>query len=410
MAKMQLLPGEHSIYRVTPQTMTNAKGETYYRLGWAVRLHDGRVLNKQSQGKTKDRARQRALATAAKLLADPVTTWQPHDLLTDYMQAVSAPAIDKANLSPRSREKYHRALRYLAQGLAGKTIRTAMTYRVLETCLQQIADHHGLATANQVRSTLGTYVTSQLERDQLITASPIAGKRLRLTSSKPKPATSSQKTLTEAEYFAVRDFLVAADVSDVEAPKQGRWGLDYQIARRKTLYELALLQASTGLRIEEAQQLRWEHVTFNPDNTLTINVTAEIAKNSKARTVKPLYAGLYDVLAARLDRILPQSSWPVFGLPHAPQRVWDYRSLGRANEQFYAYLATQTNVTALGQPGRKTHIWRATLNTLTQNTLPQEVRAAYFGHTAAVNEAHYTDYTQGGALAPAIDALSRPTE
>jgi hypothetical protein len=51
----------------------------------------------------------------------------------------------------------------------------------------------------------------------------------------------------------------------------------------------------------------------------------------------------------------------------------------------------------------RSHVWRATVNTLTMAAgVPEAVRTAHLGHTAQVSRAHYTDTSDGALLADAV--------
>ena len=53
----------------------------------------------------------------------------------------------------------------------------------------------------------------------------------------------------------------------------------------------------------------------------------------------------------------------------------------------------------------RTHVWRATLNSLLLDSVPEVVRAAFFGHDAAVNRSAYTDLTDTSGMVTAARRL-----
>lgn len=83
------------------------------------------------------------------------------------------------------------------------------------------------------------------------------------------------------------DHLLAMDPAEgVTAPKSGMYTLKDRIARRANVIDLTLLQATTGLRIGEASNIRWGHEAhLTAHDEMTITVTADLAKNHKARTI-----------------------------------------------------------------------------------------------------------------------------
>lgn len=98
--------------------------------------------------------------------------------------------INKANLRPRTQERYFGVLNYLVgqcstshrhrHSFKEQTIGSGTRFRALESCLQEIAELHGSETAHQARTVVEKYILDQMIRDELIPASPIAGKRLDL--------------------------------------------------------------------------------------------------------------------------------------------------------------------------------------------------------------------------------------
>ncbi|WP_144827239.1 hypothetical protein [Kocuria rhizophila] len=46
----------------------------------------------------------------------------------------------------------------------------------------------------------------------------------------------------------------------------------------------------------------------------------------------------------------------------------------------------------------RSHVWRATLNTMYLDRVPEVARTAFFDHIAAVSREHYTDLGQVGPM------------
>lgn len=160
------------------------------------------------------------------------STWSATDSITDYIAEVSRPAIEAARLAPASRGRYLGALRYLVgdcrqdhehtASLKDHTIASGTRFRALERCLQEIAALHGPESAHQTRSVLGKYVLDQMTRDEVITASPIAGKRIDLTGGQPRQRSRGGVALTREEWNKVIDHLFTLDPADgVTRPKRG---------------------------------------------------------------------------------------------------------------------------------------------------------------------------------------------
>lgn len=157
-ATTRLEIGHHSIDRATPR-----ERDGVWLLDWSIRLNDGRLVTKRSQGTTKGQVRQRAKVTADELLATGGSTWKTTSPLSEYLEQVSRLAIDKARLRPNSRARYVLALGQLAgecgththsDSLKGHSIASGTRFRALEACLQEIAELHGSESARQARSVL----------------------------------------------------------------------------------------------------------------------------------------------------------------------------------------------------------------------------------------------------------------
>lgn len=62
----------------------------------------------------------------------------------------------------------------------------------------------------------------------------------------------------------------------------------------------------------------------------------------------------------------------------------------------YVELAEALNIGLLETS--RTHVWRATLNSLLLDTVPEVIRAAFFGHDAAMNRTSYADLTDASSM------------
>jgi len=406
-ATTRLESGHHSIDRATPR-----ERDGQWLLDWSVRLHDGRLKTKRSQGATKGQVRQRAKATAKELLATGGGLWKTTSSLGDYLDQVSRPAIENAQLRPNSRTRYLLALSQLtgdcsshthANSLKGHSIASGTRFRALEACLQEIAQLHGTESARQARSVVSKYVMQQLNRDELIQGSPLAGMSINLSSSKPTPPKRGGQALTADQYRAVVDFLLLLDPAEGQSkPSRGRWSLEDRIAKRRNAIDLTLLQASTGLRVSEANSLTWEHVEADDDGTLQVSVTEDNSKTHRGRRVPVLDARVSDRLLTRQNAARNGSAY-VIGSPADQMTSWDRDNCQKATTALYIEMGAALNIEMLKTA--RTHLWRATLNSLLLDQVSEVVRANFFGHDAAINRASYTDLTDTSGMVAAARRL-----
>lgn len=408
-ATTRLEPGHHSIDRAIPR-----KREDVWLLDWSIRLHNGRLVKKRAQGATKGEVRQRAKAAAAELLASGGGTWKTTSSLSEYLMQVSRPAIEIAPLRPNSRARYRTVLGQLAgdckehshaDSLKGHTISSGTRFRALEACLQEISELHGAESAKQARTVLSKYVLQQLNRDEVIHGNPLLGMSIDLkTNAKPNPTERGGQALTRDQYYAVLDYLLELDPAEGQTqPSRGRWSLGDRIAKRRNVIDLTLLQATTGLRVSEANAMTWgRHVETDDDGTLHVTVTQDISKTHRERRVPVLDARVGDRLLTRQNAALSQTAF-VVGSPSDSTTLWDRRNCTSAVAELYIELAQALDIPLLNTS--RTHVWRATLNSLLLNQVPEVIRAAFFGHDAAVNRASYTDLTDTSSMVEAARRL-----
>lgn len=406
-ATTRLDVGHHSIDRATPR-----ERDGVWMLDWSIRLHDGRLVNKRSQGATKGQVRQRAKITAKELLATGGGTWKTTSPLSEYIDQVSRPAIEKAQLRPNSRARYLLALGQLvgqcsthshSDSLNRHSIASGTRFRALEACLREIAELHGSESARQARSVLSKYVLQQLNRDEVINGNPLSGMSIDLTSSKRVSSKRGGQALTKEQYAAVLDYLLALDPAEGQSkPSRGRWSLADRIAKRRNAIELTLLQATTGLRVSEANSLTWRHIDTDADGTPHVVITEAISKTHKARRVPVLDARVADRLLARRNAAVNESAH-VIGAPTDRMIAWDRDNCQKATTPLYIELGNSLDIQLLKTA--RTHVWRATLNSLLLDQVPEVVRAAFFGHDTAVNRAAYTDLADTSSMVNAARKL-----
>jgi integrase len=408
-ATTRLELGHHSIDRATPRR----RGDVWL-LDWSIRLHDGRLMPKRSQGATKGQVRQRAKAAADELLASGGGAWKTTSSLSEYLQQVSKPAIENAQLRANSRARYFTVLGQLAGGctehshahsLKGHSISSGTRFRALEACLQEIAELHGAESAKQARTVLSKYVLQQLIRDEVINGNPLSGMSIDLKSNaKPNTVERGGQALTRDQYNAVLEYLIELDPADGQnQPRRGRWSLEDKIAKRRNVIDLTLLQAATGLRVSEANALIWKrHVETDDNGVIHVTVTKDISKTHRERRVPVLDDRVAQRLLTRQNDVLSQATH-VIGSPADSTIEWDRRNCGGEVADLYVELAEALDIQLLRTA--RTHVWRATLNSMLLEEVPEVIRAAFFGHDAAVNRASYTDLTDTSTMVAAARRL-----
>ena len=406
-ASTTLAPGTTSIDRATPRQ--RADGE--WVIDWRIRLQDGRLKAKRSQGKTKGAARARAKAVAEEMLRSSNTQWRLGDLLSAYFEAISKPVIDKTALRPASRARYAQCCDLLfgkceqhkhTDSLAGHTIDSGTRVRALEACLQEIARLHGGETARQCQNVASKYLLGELVRDDLLRSNPLYGVRLDLkTHAKVREgAKRGGQSLTQAQYDRVLQHLLDYDAeSAVPEKQQSRWTHADRAAKVQNTVDLTLLQMATGLRVREALTATWDDVVVDANGTMLITVSKERSKTHRARAVPVLKPEVAHRLLGR--RNAQNGEGYVIGSPSDPYSPWHPDNARKAVAELYKQLAAKLDVPLLATA--RTHVWRATLNTLLVEEVPEVVRAAFFGHTGEVNRASYTDTTDVSSMVTAAE-------
>jgi integrase len=263
---------------------------------------------------------------------------------------------------------------------------------------------HGSESARQARSVLSKYVLQQLNRDEVITGNPLSGMSIDLTSSKQSVSGRGGRALDSDEYRAVIDYLLVLDPADGQVkPSRGRWSLDHVVAKRRNAIDLTLLQAVTGVRVSEGNAFVWDrHVETAADGTLHMSVTEDISKTHRARRVPVLDDRVAEHLVRRRHAARSGSAY-VIGSPTDPMTAWDRDNCQKATTQLYLELAEALDIDLLKTA--RTHVWRATLNSLLLDQVPEVIRVAFFGHDAAVNRAAYTDLRDTSSMVTAARRL-----
>lgn len=388
-AKTRIEPGHTSIDRATPR-----KTKTGYQLDWSVRLHDGRIIQRRSKAKTKGEVRARARRKADELLSTTSTEWTPRTPMNVYIEKVTRPKIEESSqLKDLSKRRYLASLNLAAAELKGYSVFDAMQFRVLERTLQAIARTHP-GSVSSARTILSTYIADALVRDGVISGNPIRGARLDIRAQ-GNAGEGGRRTLTNGEYDAVVQHLLARDVSGpLIEPKKGGARQSTMNAHAR-ITRLTLLQAVTGLRISEANRLRWKHVEDDGENVI-INATRDIVKGrqgkEKGRYIPILRADVTDYLRQHRE----DDERYVVGSPTTTAKPWDATNADDKVPELYRQIADETGVTILVD--LRSHSWRATLHGVYADVMDARTRADIFGHTEQVADEYYNDRANVEAL------------
>lgn len=415
-AKSRLAEGEHSIDRAN----VRIRGEQKV-LDWRILIPgEAEPVAKRTQmpkGASNAEVKAKAKKTAAEMLrtGGKKADWKPGSSLGEFAREVVAADIDKAGIAERTKDQYHGKLALLigecdehahARALGRRTIAAAVKYDVLEDCLLEISELHGAETARQSRTVLSGYLMKALKRRNLIQENPIRGERIDLkTNARPHDGRKGGVALSLDDYHRVIEYLLALDPAEgVEKPKRGRWTLADRIAKRRNSIDLALLQAGTGLRINEARQV-WRDLMLDDADGLRVDVVAEIAKNGIPRISRVLDQSVAVRLRERLA--VPRAgSDPLVSSPYSESAFWDISNLTEVNADLYLEIGAKLQIAAFEK--ERSHIWRATLHTLLKGTMPDVMLEAQFGHSEAVANAHYLDKAMTNEYAEAaIGRLSQ---
>ncbi|MFZ2291197.1 tyrosine-type recombinase/integrase [Corynebacterium casei] len=380
-AKTRLTPGEHSIDRTNPRPHNGG-----YVLDWSIRLNDGKLVRKRTQGATKSAVRARAKETAKNLLQAGGQHWTLNKPMNDYLTTETAQRIqDSTRLKDLSKRRYTAALELLKTHLKGYNISDAMTFDVMEKTLKAIAKE-APGSVSTARTVLSSYTADQLVRAGVITANPIRG--VNLDIAPPKPKKPGRQTLTKPEWGAVIKHLLTRDTTTLLTPTKHKNIRQSTRNIHARAVRLTLLQSITGLRISEANKLQWKHI-INTDDGMLINASAEIVKGRKGKEKGRYIPILREDVADYLEQHRGAPEEYVVGSPVTTARPWDATNADDKVPALYSQVAEATGVEILKD--LRSHSWRATLHGVFSDTIDPATRAAIFGHTQAVAEEYYTD-------------------
>lgn len=399
MARHQIPSGTNTIDSVTPTRQADGK----YRIQWKIRLHDGRLLSRDTTGTTKGEARARAHAKAAELLAQggPNAAWKPSSLATEYVENVCKPIINNSSrLSANTKARYATVIAYLLEAFSGYSIASVARRRTIENLLQKIAAERGAETARHAKGIASRYFFEELIKDDVLEYNPLAGARIDLGTVKKSTRPQGGRALSAAEYDRVFNHLLALDPAEgVEPPKRGRYTLADRIAVQRCCIDITLLQMATGLRISEARSLLWDDIIIDKKGRPACIIRAENAKTGTARVAALVEPAVYEHLARRHDEI---GGTYVVGSPTNPHTEWDRFNAQKNLKRFYNDLASACKVPLLKT--HRTHVWRTTLNTMYRTNVDAQLRARTLGHSLDVNAQAYTDLSDLTTLYEAAQA------
>lgn len=257
MPRVALELGENSIDRARIAKDENGS----LSMQWFVRLPNGRLVRRTTRGKcSKGELRRRAHAKADELIASGGQSgvWKSSSAMSDYILREVIPSVESADdsvLRPRTRKSYLRVLTLAANALKGFRIADAIRPRALEEALVGIALSSGTATARQCAKTMSKYVLEPLVRDEVIAHNPLKSFKPRLPEHRGTNKATGGQALTPDERERVISYLLAVDPDKVEPPRRGRYTIEDRRNLRRAVVEITLLQAVTGLRINEARLL-----------------------------------------------------------------------------------------------------------------------------------------------------------
>lgn len=420
-ASTKLEPGENSIDRVTPWQDEETKK---WFLAWSMRLPSGKLVRRRTESTRKADLRAKARAKVEQVLAEAMDSqWKPSSDLTKYINSVSRMEIEKADLRQRTKEQYLGVLRLIvgdckkheelsdnrhSHSLKYKSIHDMKTIRVIERCLQEIAELHGRESAEQSKTVISKYIIQEMRKDALIDFNPMHGMDFKLKHVATVINANTKKggvALSSKDYARVVDFLLKLDPAEL-APQRELERFKYLIPRdlreAESIIDLTLLQATTGLRVTEANSLRWPaHIDVSSDGNVHISVDAEISKTHRARRVSILDPRVAKRIIARKEKF-PNSLY-VIGSPVKDREQWTRQSVHKVASNLYKMLSKTLKIDELET--ERTHVWRATLNTLLRDQISDVDRSAWFGHTVEVNRASYTDLSDTSAMLKASERL-----
>lgn len=416
----KLEPGEHSIDRATPWQDEQSKK---WMLAWSLRLPNGKLIRRRTQSDKHKDLRPKALAKAKELLDQAKGgEWTASSELAEYIDRVSRPEIESSGLRPRTVENYLGALRLILgdckkhtekngnahkYNLKNQPLDAMKNVRLIERCLQEIAELHGYELAEKSAVVMSKYIIHEMRRDEIMNYNPIHGMdfKLRSRAKSIAPSKKGGVALSRDDYNRTLEYLLNLDPEEL-VPERTKGHLAHlrerDLRKAESVIDLTLLQMTTGLRVTEANSLTWAgHVETDTAGNVHVTVDPEMSKTKKGRTVAVLDKRVAERIAARKNKY-PKSLF-VIGSPANMSKQWSRSASTAEMTKFYLWLSKTLKIPELLT--ERTHVWRATLNTLLREHVSEVERSAWFGHTVEVNRASYTDLTDTSAMLRASEIL-----
>ena len=208
-ARTKLSLGEDSIDRVVDALPPRGP----YEAKITVRLWDGTTYRPTIRARTKGEFRRIAVEKRDSKLNSTSTNWDKSKNFSAFITDVSKPAIQAARLRPNTRARYELALKQAEAQLGKHAIGEAVKFRTLERALQAIATANGSESARQARTVVSKYILDQLIREGVIDHNPLRGISIDLGEVKKGNKPQGGHALTNAQYDAVVDHLIARDTA-----------------------------------------------------------------------------------------------------------------------------------------------------------------------------------------------------
>lgn len=453
---MKLNPGEDDIESRPGQLMGDGK----IRMRWHVCLPSGKVVERLTKtskvsptirrgSRAWDRHMAALKAKAHKKAAELVRAdedamaeaedrykWRYEDLAADYVgeylhednghgngrmlrdengvprhTGVATEALERdTNLRESSKQRYRHYIAALHDSVGDMTLGELCCvddYRALKEMFQRAERRHDSSSVKHLRVILNSYVYHQLELDGLVKGSPV--RELDFKSSGINRGTSRRAEAKRAGRVGKDEVLAAtpeerarcvrwllADPCEAKSGQRGGVTLEQSAYHRRAVVEMALLQATTALRIQECVTLTAGNVSF-VGGRVVVHVSEENSKTGAERDVACIDGEFGDAVSERMRRrvegLAPEA--PVFASCKDHAKFWDKKNAEDSARRLYDEMADACDV-----PVAKvalTHLWRATLNgeyamRTAEGTgrLTEQQRAELFGHTTEVNRKSYT--------------------
>ena len=338
MSRRPLALGEHGEIEATPQVKDAAgkwkrapssRSAQRWRARCYHRGHDGVVGEISRVAKTKRLATDAVEAALNERQHEGVEITPNSRIVVAGAHWLTQIKRTDSRLSERTIEAYEKGFsRYVdvaGSSIRGLTLAQANDPQRLRTFLQNVADKHGTGSAKMAKSIVSGILG--LAVDNGVLASNALRQVRPVTSQAAKPVTRERDTsraLTRDERDAVIAYADKMALDESVTPPTRR--------KRQTVADLMAFMAGTGVRINEARSLRWEHLNLDAN---TVDVYGTKSKSSERRLTLPGW--LTERLKSRAERTGTEGL--VFSSPHhlrQPERLWDQSNSAKAVARVFA--------------------------------------------------------------------------